>query len=160
LEEQDDLSLNPLLHTYSLSPAELLKHRHYETSLMDVEEETSGLLESLTPDDVRVLVQSEDELSRCGSFKRVFPGGRHGDVTLLAHRRYYNLLLAAWERRFGHQRHKGVEWLQRLCAKGFHLTSPDMERVPTAESQSSPVSEKRKWHWRNFTLYTSSRTRR
>lgn len=36
LEEQDDLSLNPLLHTYSLSPAELLKHRHYETSLMDV----------------------------------------------------------------------------------------------------------------------------
>uniref|UniRef100_A0A131Z147 Tubulin polyglutamylase TTLL4 n=1 Tax=Rhipicephalus appendiculatus TaxID=34631 RepID=A0A131Z147_RHIAP len=142
LEEQDDLSLNPLLHTYSLSPAELLKHRHYETSLMDVEEETSGLLESLTPDDVRVLVQSEDELSRCGSFKRVFPGGRHGDVTLLAHRRYYNLLLAAWERRFGHQRHKGVEWLQRLCAKGFHLTSPDMERVPTAESQSSPVSEK------------------
>ncbi|KAH7961399.1 hypothetical protein HPB52_008801 [Rhipicephalus sanguineus] len=108
LEEQDDLSLNPLLHTYSLSPAELLKHRHYETSLMDVEEETSGLLESLTPDDVRVLVQSEDELSRCGSFKRVFPGGRHGDVTLLAHRRYYNLLLAAWERRYGHQRHKGL----------------------------------------------------
>lgn len=142
LEEQDDLSLNPLLHTYSLSPAELLKHRHYETSLMDVEEETSGLLESLTPDDVRVLVQSEDELSRCGSFKRVFPGGRHGDVTLLAHRRYYNLLLAAWERRYGHQRHKGVEWLQRLCAKGFHLMSPDTERVPTAERQSSPVSEK------------------
>ncbi|KAH6938081.1 hypothetical protein HPB50_006659 [Hyalomma asiaticum] len=107
LEEHDDLSLNPLLHTYSLSPAELLKHRHYETSLLDVEEETSGLLDSLTPDDVRVLVQSEDELSRCGSFERVFPGGRHGDVTLLAHRRYYNLLLAAWERRYGHQRHKG-----------------------------------------------------
>lgn len=141
LEEQDDLSLNPLLHTYSLSPAELLKHRHYETSLMDLEEETSGLLESLTPDDVRVLVQSEDELSRRGSFERVFPGGRHGDTTLLAHRRYYNLLLAAWERRFRHQRHKGVEWLQRLCAKGFHLMSPDTDRVPRAESQS-PVSEK------------------
>ncbi|KAK8764216.1 hypothetical protein V5799_033178 [Amblyomma americanum] len=141
LEEQDDLSLNPLLHTYSLSPAELLKHRHYETSLLDVEEEMTGILESLTPDDVRVLVQSEDELSRQGSFKRVFPGGHHSDVSLLAHRRYYNLLLAAWERRFGLQRHKGVEWLQRLCAKGFHLMSPDTDWVPRAESRA-PVFEK------------------
>lgn len=148
LEEQDDLSLNPLLHTYALSPAELLKHRHFETSLMDEEEACSALLENLTPDDVRVLVQSEDELCRRGAFERVFPGGsghqgREGGewASLPHHRRYYNRLLAAWERRFAHQRHKGIEWLQRLCAKGFHLMSPETERVPTAESQS-PILEK------------------
>ncbi|KAL1445070.1 hypothetical protein MTO96_045227 [Rhipicephalus appendiculatus] len=97
---------------------------------MDVEEETSGLLESLTPDDVRVLVQSEDELSRCGSFKRVFPGGRHGDVTLLAHRRYYNLLLAAWERRFGHQRHKGRQaFAERMTHPALHHKIPCVPSV-------------------------------
>lgn len=143
LEEQDELVLNPLLHTYSLSPAEVLKHRHFETSLMDEEEACLALLENLTPDDVRVLVQSEDELCRRGAFQRVFPAPPHR----LRHqgsphqRRYYNLLLAAWERRFSHQRHKGIERLQRLCAKGFHLLSPETERVPTAESQS-PVLEK------------------
>ncbi|XP_077553749.1 tubulin monoglutamylase TTLL4-like [Haemaphysalis longicornis] len=142
LEEQDELVLNPLLHTYTLSPAEVLKHRHFETSLMDAEEACSALLEQLTPDDVRVLVQSEDELCRRGAFQRVFPCAQpHQGPPLPHHRRYYNLLLAAWERRFAHQRHKGIEWLQRLCAKGFHLMSPETERVPTAESQS-PIVEK------------------
>ncbi|KAK8768631.1 hypothetical protein V5799_014906, partial [Amblyomma americanum] len=50
---KDDLD-ERLLH---LSPTERLKHRHYKTILLDVEEETTGILENLTPDDVRVLVQ-------------------------------------------------------------------------------------------------------
>ncbi|EEC14601.1 polyglutamylase, putative [Ixodes scapularis] len=100
----DNITMNPVLHSYALSAEERLKHKHYETLLED-----DGILERLTPDDVRQLVSSEDELSRRGSFERVLPSACERGRLLLQgpFRRYYNVLLSAWEFRFGQERRAG-----------------------------------------------------
>lgn len=55
----------------------------------------------MTPDDIRILVESEDEFNRRGNFTRIFPSQnskqylKYFDTT-----RYYNILLIEWINRF------------------------------------------------------------
>ncbi|KAG0424668.1 hypothetical protein HPB47_028129, partial [Ixodes persulcatus] len=132
----DNITMNPVLHSYALSAEERLKHKHYETLLED-----DGILERLTPDDVRQLVSSEDELSRRGSFERVLPSACERGRLLLQgpFRRYYNVLLSAWESRFGQERRAGIARLQNLCSEGVHLIVPQDPIFPECHS---PASEK------------------
>lgn len=68
----------------------------------------SSVLDILTPDDVRILVETEDEYSRRGQFERVFPS--HISMRYLRffeQPRYFNILVTQWELKYYLNRHKG-----------------------------------------------------
>lgn len=77
---------------------------------------SDNLLDELTQNDIRMLMLSEDELSRSGRFRRVFPTAnsdkyfKYFDKT-----RYNNLLLHAWERCYAHDRREGISRLSHLA---------------------------------------------
>ena len=65
-------------------------------------------MDTLTPDDLRVLIETEDEYNRRGCFARVFPN--HSSRKYLKFfdtPRYYNLLLAEWLTKHRHNRNDG-----------------------------------------------------
>lgn len=75
-----------------------------------------SILNELTQNDIRVLMLAEDELSRCGHFKRVFPTATSGKyLTYFDKPRYYNLLLDAWERRYKDNRLEGINHLSSMA---------------------------------------------
>ena len=75
------------------------------------------ILEDLTPCDVRVLVHSEEELSQCETFERIFPTTETGHYLQYMETNYYDLLLLAWERRHDKNRQRGREMLAALTSK-------------------------------------------
>merc|ERR1712156_293295 len=82
------------------------------------------ILSDLTPCDVRVLVHSEEELSQCETFERIFPTTETGHYLQYMETNYYDLLLLAWERRHDKNRQRGREMLAALTSKGVHLEVP------------------------------------
>lgn len=73
---------------------------------------TDSILSDLTQNDIRILMLSEDELSRCGQFKRVFPSPTSSKYLKYFDRaRYYNLLLDAWEQKYHTNRMEGISRL-------------------------------------------------
>lgn len=112
------------------------------------------MLDVLTPEDVRVLVESEDELCRRGRFERAFPSPASSRyLRFFECPRYKNLLLDQWEQKHWSDRSKGaaaaaaimaaasaaahsaeqrmffssagVSLLTALCQKGVHLGTSD-----------------------------------
>lgn len=68
----------------------------------------STVLDVLTPEDVRVLVESEDELCRRGRFERAFPSPSSSRyLRYFECPRYKNLLLDQWEQKHWSDRSKG-----------------------------------------------------
>lgn len=79
------------------------------------------MLDVLTPDDVRVLVEMEDEFSRRGQFERIFPSrisSRY--LRFFEQPRYFNILTTQWEQKYHGNKLKGVDLLRSWCYKGFH----------------------------------------
>ena len=69
---------------------------------------SDDILSNLNPDDIRILIESEDELSRCGHFTRIFPSlTSYKYLQYFDYIFYYNLLLDSWEQQFHHDRIKG-----------------------------------------------------
>jgi len=69
----------------------------------------SSVLDVLTPEDVRVLAESEDELSRRGEFERLFPSPSSTRyLRFLETPRYLNILLDQWEQKYWNNRPKGA----------------------------------------------------
>ena len=67
------------------------------------------MLDTLTPDDMRVLIESIDEDSRKGGFQRVFPTpSTHKYLRFFESARYYNLLLDQWVQRYNRMEQKGL----------------------------------------------------
>ena len=77
-------------------------------------EEGDDILEELTPCDTRVLVHSEEELSQCETFERIFPTPDTGHYLQYIDTNYYDLLLLAWERRHAKDRQSGQDRLATL----------------------------------------------
>ena len=77
-------------------------------------EEGGDILEELTPCDIRVLVHSEEELSQCETFERIFPTPDTGHYLQYIDTNYYDLLLMAWERRYAKDRQTGQDRLATL----------------------------------------------
>lgn len=76
-----------------------------------------SILSDLTQSDIRVLMLAEDELSRCGQFKRVFPCATSGHYLKYFDKpRYYNLLLDAWEQRYHNNRMEGIRILSKSAS--------------------------------------------
>ncbi|KAJ8004433.1 hypothetical protein DPEC_G00135660 [Dallia pectoralis] len=109
-----------------VSTDEKVKRAFYLSQRFADQELFSSILDVLTPEDVRVLADSEDELSRRGEFERVFPSecsSRY--LRFFEHPRYLNILLNQWETKFGQNRARGINLLQILCQRGVHLGTDD-----------------------------------
>ena len=66
------------------------------------------MLDVLTPEDVSVLAQSEDELGRRGDFERIFPTASSSHyLRFFECRRYLNILLSQWEHKYASNRNTG-----------------------------------------------------
>lgn len=75
-----------------------------------------SILDDLSQNDIRVLMLAEDELSRCGRFRRIFPSATSaGYLKCFDKPRYYNLLLNAWEDKFRDDRLEGIKHLSVLA---------------------------------------------
>ncbi|NWU76171.1 TTLL4 polyglutamylase, partial [Onychorhynchus coronatus] len=101
--------------------AEKMKQAYYLMQKIPDQDFYSSVLDILTPDDVRILVETEDEYSRRGQFERVFPS--HISMRYLRffeQPRYFNILVTQWELRYYLNRQKGLELLKNWCVKGYH----------------------------------------
>ncbi|XP_054441629.1 tubulin monoglutamylase TTLL4 [Pteronotus mesoamericanus] len=101
--------------------AQKLKKAYYLTQKIPDQDFYASVLDVLTPDDVRVLVQMEDEFSRRGQFERIFPSrisSRY--LRFFEQPRYFNILTTQWEQKYHGNKLKGVDLLRSWCYKGFH----------------------------------------
>ncbi|XP_069576550.1 tubulin monoglutamylase TTLL4 [Brachyistius frenatus] len=109
-----------------LSAGEKGKRAFYLTQCYADQDFLSTVLDVLTPGDVRVLAESEDELSRRGEFERIFPSPSSSHyLRFFEFPRYLNILLDQWEQKFWSSRSKGISLLRTLCQKGVHLGTSD-----------------------------------
>lgn len=70
--------------------------------------ETHDMITNLTDYDIKHLIESEDELSRVGNFKRLFPSDKTRQYLHFFDRlSYSNLLLDEWEQQYCDNREKG-----------------------------------------------------
>lgn len=82
-------------------------------------------MENLTPDDIRCLLVTEDELARCAPLERILPTPTsHRYLKFTENPRYYNRLLDAWESRYAKKRQEGIDLLQQYCKNKVHLIVP------------------------------------
>jgi tubulin polyglutamylase TTLL4 len=80
--------------------------RHHDMSVFQY---LGQILQALSSDDVRHLVQAEDELSQAGHFIRIFPTpDSHHYHEFFEAPRYYNMLFDAWENRYNSNRAPGI----------------------------------------------------
>ncbi|XP_052003883.1 tubulin monoglutamylase TTLL4-like isoform X1 [Xyrauchen texanus] len=105
-----------------ISVDEKVKRAFYLTQRLRDQDFFATVLDVLTPDDVRVLAESEDELSRKGDFERVFPSHASSRyLRFFEQPRYLNILLNQWEQKYWLTRSKGISLLKDLCEKKVHL---------------------------------------
>lgn len=101
-----------------LSKEEKAKHFKYENEMSEYN--YASILDELTPDDTRILIETEDEFSRRGGFHRIFPGsGSDRYMKYFDENRYYNILLYVWHNRYDEDPAKG----RRLNFTKFFFSS-------------------------------------
>ena len=126
------ISFEDDLLNYELTLEEATKHRcfyaQYDQALKELKnaflcaEKDFGLTEHLTSDDVRHLCFAEDEFTRKGNFKRLFPSRISQDyLKYFQQAQYYNFLLNEWQRKYADRRLEGIERLRKLCAEGINV---------------------------------------
>ncbi|XP_075385423.1 tubulin monoglutamylase TTLL4 [Tenrec ecaudatus] len=101
--------------------AQKMKKAYYLTQKIPDQDFYASVLDILTPDDVKVLVEMEDEYSRRGQFERVFPSRistRY--LRFFEQPRYFNILTTQWEQKYHSNKLKGVDLLRNWCYKGLH----------------------------------------
>ncbi|XP_032257924.1 tubulin polyglutamylase TTLL4 isoform X1 [Phoca vitulina] len=117
--------------------AQKMKKAYYLTQKIPDQDFYASVLDVLTPDDVRILVETEDEFSRRGQFERIFPSrisSRY--LRFFEQPRYFNILTTQWEQKYHGNKLKGVDLLRSWCYKGFHTgavsDSAPMWSLPTS----------------------------
>ncbi|XP_049885995.1 tubulin monoglutamylase TTLL4-like isoform X2 [Pectinophora gossypiella] len=134
------------LYTIYLSKEERDKHIIY-TNMEDRDMYLRDILSTLTPDDVRHLIQAEDELTQSGDMERVFPTCHtYKYLGYLTGPRYYNRLFDAWETRYTIHRDSGIELLRNLCDIGYHLEVPPVPLKNDVDAPSPVASERPSVH--------------
>ncbi|MEQ2179775.1 Tubulin polyglutamylase ttll4, partial [Goodea atripinnis] len=109
-----------------LSADEKVKRAFYLAQRYADQDFLSSVLDILTPEDVRVLAESEDELNRQGEFQRVFPSQSSSRyLRFFECPRYLNILLDQWDQKYWNDRTKCISYLTALCQKGIHLGTSD-----------------------------------
>ncbi|XP_066994664.2 tubulin polyglutamylase ttll-4 isoform X2 [Anabrus simplex] len=146
-DKVSSLCFDRRLYTTVLSKEERMKHSTFQNSPR--EEYLEDILRNLTPDDIRHLIQSEDELTQAGRFLRVFPTPE----TYVYHEffespRYYNLMFDAWETKYNHNRIEGIRLLELSCRQKAHLTVPSLSGPKLSASQPVlPLTEMNSAGW-------------
>ncbi|KAM6946074.1 tubulin monoglutamylase TTLL4 [Aplochiton taeniatus] len=133
-------------HKSDTTSDEKVKRAFYLSQRFADKELFSSVLEVLTPEDVRVLVETEDELRRKGQFERVFPSPSSSRyLRFFEHPRYLNILLDQWEQTHWRHPQKGISLLRSLCLKGVHKGTADPSHMwsknshhPRGDYSSSP----------------------
>lgn len=131
-----------------LSADEKVKRAFYLTHRYADQDFFSTVLDVLTPEDVRVLSESEDELTRKGEFERIFPSAASSRyLRFFECPRYLNILLDQWEQKHWNNRTKGINLLRSLCQRGVHLGTNDSAHIwskcsyiPRTEPQKQDLS--------------------
>jgi tubulin polyglutamylase TTLL4 len=147
------LCFDKRLYTTVLSKEERSKHSFYQQNCSR-EEYLEDILKDLTPDDVRHLIQWEDELTQAGRFLKIFPTtATHMYHEFFESPRYYNMMFDAWETKYSENRQEGIALLESLCLQKIHLEVPipggltkssasQLNSLPTSPSPP-PVHEER-----------------
>uniref|UniRef100_A0AAQ6I9F6 Tubulin tyrosine ligase-like family, member 4 n=1 Tax=Anabas testudineus TaxID=64144 RepID=A0AAQ6I9F6_ANATE len=113
-----------------LSADEKVKRAFYLTQRYVDQDFLSTVLDVLTPEDIRVLAESEDELSRRGEFERIFPSPTSSRyLRFFECPRYLNILLDQWEHKYWNNRMKGISLLKSFCQEGIHLGTSDPAHI-------------------------------
>jgi len=109
----------------TLSSDEKAKHTFFVQRHDDLRTRSS-ILDVLTPDDVLMIMETEDEFSRSGSFERLLPTSRQKNyLKFVQTPRYYNLLLEEWTKQYMRDAVRssiGIRLIQSLAETGLHLT--------------------------------------
>ena len=80
----------------------------YNQSPFSLQPVLNTILDTLTPDDLRHLIETVDEDSRRGNFQRVFPNHTsHKYLRYFEQPRYYNLLVDAWTQQYHRNENDG-----------------------------------------------------
>ena len=145
MTSNSQLTMDRRLYARELSKSERAKHDKFlslvRSSPVDRSNYLTSILENLTPDDVRFLIRSEDELAQATHFTRIFPTpDTHKYFKYFENPRYYNLLFDAWETKYGDDnlRAAAIDRLERLCVNKVHL------KVPTLPAKTSEAVVKAK----------------
>lgn len=130
-----------------LSADEKVKRAFYLTQRYADQDFLSTVLDVLTPEDIRVLAETEDELTRLGQFERIFPSPSSSRyLRFFECPRYLNILLDQWEQKFWNNRTKGISLLMTLCEKGVHLGTSDPAHMWSKSSYISRFEPQRQEH--------------
>ncbi|XP_023707148.1 tubulin polyglutamylase TTLL4 isoform X2 [Cryptotermes secundus] len=137
------LCFDKRLYITALSKEERNKHSFYQQNCSR-EEYLEDILKHLTPDDVRHLIQSEDELTQAGRFLKIFPTtATHMYHEFFEAPRYYNMMFDAWENKYSGNRQEGIELLESLCLQKAHLVIPvpgGLTKSSASQSKTFPTS--------------------
>ncbi|XP_063789944.1 tubulin monoglutamylase TTLL4 isoform X2 [Pseudophryne corroboree] len=123
-------------HSADILNEEKMKRAHYLSLKIPDKDLYATVLDQLTPEDVRVLVETEDELSRCGQFERIFPSpisSRY--LRFFEQQRYFNILTNQWEQKYFANRERGRDILRKLCLVNFHTGSVPHSPVKSGSSE-------------------------
>lgn len=113
-----------------LSADEKVKRAFYLTHRYADQDFFSTVLDVLTPEDVRILSESENELTHKGEFERIFPSSSSSRyLRFFECPRYLNILLDQWEQKHWNNRAKGIHLLRSLCQRGVHLGTNDSAHI-------------------------------
>ncbi|CAF3839944.1 unnamed protein product [Adineta steineri] len=110
-----------------LSTDEKVKHQYFAQRHND-EQIRKNIVDLLTPDDLRILIETEDEFARRGSFERIFPTNQTRKyLKYFETPRYYNLLLNEWITKYTRNEDRGIALLNTFCRKEIHLQNPAVD---------------------------------
>uniref|UniRef100_A0A3P9M480 Tubulin tyrosine ligase-like family, member 4 n=1 Tax=Oryzias latipes TaxID=8090 RepID=A0A3P9M480_ORYLA len=110
----------------TVSADERVKRSFYLSQFHADQDLLVSVLDVLTPEDVRMLAESEDELSRRGDFERIFPSPSSSRyLRFFETQRYFNILLDQWEQKYWNDWTKRIDLLKALCQERVHLGTSD-----------------------------------
>jgi hypothetical protein len=135
--DQDNPTFDKRLYTGIVSKEEKAKHHNFNLVHDSRHKYIHDIIKTLTPSDLRQLITSEDELSQCRNFTRIFPTTTsHTYFAFIDGARYYNLLLDAWENAYHRDRAEGITRIQEMCKDKIHLQVTTSSKNPISESPS------------------------
>ena len=107
---------------YNLTSNERYKHAYFAKKGIP-KSSPSKILNTLTPDDIRMLIETEDERNRAGNFEALFPTDQSEKyLAYFSIQRYYNLLLYTWYTSQYGGRDRGINKLKSLSDIDMHTT--------------------------------------
>lgn len=106
-----------------LSSDEKAKHAYFAQKYPTDGSVAEKILDTLTPDDIRVLMKFEDEISRRGELEQIFPTESSGKfLKYFGMPKYYDLLVLQWIKKYEKDPHRGVVRLQKFAESQVQFT--------------------------------------